>query len=141
MTAAVARSAMATDHALLPAYLAHLTTKDLSDRALRDRLRAARLLLGEHSDLTGWMALPIRQRLTNLQQTQAWPLVVFAIGTGRVRLDVDMMAAKNLTGLGSIIESEHPEDFARAAEAGLDPGLGADRAAGVLGGVARLARR
>ena len=119
MTAPAARTATATDHALLPAYLAHLATKDLSDRALRDRLRAARALLAEQPDLTTWMALPIQQRLATLRLTQAWPLVVFAIGTGRVRLDVDMMAAKNLTGLGSIIESEHQEDFARATEAGL----------------------
>ena len=65
------------------------------------------------------MALPIQQRLTTLQRTQAWPLVAFAIGTGRMRLDIDMMAAKNLIGLGAIIESEHQQDFARATEAGL----------------------
>lgn len=119
MTAAAARTATATDHALLPAYLAHLATIEVSDRALRDRLRAARALLAEHPDLTAWMARPIEHRLATLQRTQAWPLVVFAIGTGRLRLDIDMMAAKNLTGLGSIVGAEHPQNFARATDAGL----------------------
>jgi len=119
VTATTARTATATDHALLPAYLAHLATREVSDRALRDRLRAARALLAEHPDVPAWMTLPIEQRLATLQRTQAWPLVVFAIGTGRVRLDVELMAAKNLTGLGSIVGAQHPREFARATEAGL----------------------
>ena len=119
MTAVVARTATATDHALLPAYLTYLSTRELSDRALRDRLRAARALLAQHPDLTTWMALPIQERLATLRRTHAWQLVVFVIGTGRVRLDVDMMAAKNLTGLGAIVTAEHPQDFARATEVGL----------------------
>ncbi len=119
MTAAVARIASATDHPLLPAYLTHLSTRELSDRAWRDRRRAARALLAEHPDLTTWMALPIQERLATLHRIQAWPLVVFAIGTGRLRLDVEMMAAKNLSGLGAIVAAQHLQDFTRATEAGL----------------------
>ena len=119
MTAAVARTATEQDHRLLPAYLEHLAKMEVSDRALRDRLRAARALLEVHPELTTWMTLPIEQRLTTLQRTRAWPLVVFAIGTGRLRLDIEMMGTKNLTGLGVIVQAQHPREFARASEAGL----------------------
>lgn len=120
MTAAVARTVTDLDHRLLlSAYLEHVTALGLSDRALRDRLRAARALLGEAPDLTAWMTLPIEERLAALARTRAWPLVVFAIGTGRLRLDLALMTSKNLTGLGRIVQSRHEQSFAAAREAGL----------------------
>jgi hypothetical protein len=103
VTAAVARIATEHDHRLLPAYLEHVTALGLSDRALRDRLRAARALLTEAPDLVAWQALPITERLAALKRTRAWPLVVFAIGTGRLRLDLEIMTGKNLAGLGQIV--------------------------------------
>ena len=119
MTAAVARVATTGDHPLLEDYLEHVKTLRPSDRALRDRLRAARAMLAAHPDLNAWMQLPLAQRLAELRRTKAWPLVVFAIGTGRLRLDVELMTAKNLTGLGSIVAGEHPGLFAAATQAGL----------------------
>lgn len=119
MTAAVARTATAHDHRLLPAYVEHVTALGLSDRALRERLRAARSLLAEAPDLTEWMAAPISDRLASLGRTRAWSLVVFAIGTGRLRLDLELMTGKNLTGLGQIVHDQHPHGFAAATEAGL----------------------
>ena len=119
MTAAVARTATNSDHPMLEDYLAHVASLDLSDRALRDRLRKARALLEAQPDLTAWMQQPLDLRLQELHRTQAWPLVVFAIGTGRLRLDLPLMTAKNLTGLGQIVEREHPALFAAATEAGL----------------------
>lgn len=119
MTAAVARTATEHDCLLVPAYLEHVTALGLSDRALRDRLRAARALLAEAPDLTVWMRLPISERLAALERTRAWPLVVFAIGTGRLRLDLELMTGKNLTGLGRIVHDQHRQGFAAATEAGL----------------------
>ncbi len=69
MTAAVARIATEHDHRLLPAYLEHVTALGLSDRALRDRLRAARALLAEAPELPAWQALPISERLAALKRT------------------------------------------------------------------------
>lgn len=119
MTSAVARTATNSDHPMLEDYLAHVASLDLSDRALRGRLRKARALLEAQPDLTAWMQQPLDLRLQELHRTQAWPLVVFAIGTGRLRLDMPLMTAKNLTGLGQIVEREHPALFAAATEAGL----------------------
>lgn len=53
MTAAVARCATATDHDLLGGYIAFCRDLCVSDRALRDRLRAARSFLATHPDLDG----------------------------------------------------------------------------------------
>ena len=50
MSAAVARIATAADHDLLASYVEHLATLALSDRALRDRMRAARTFL-DHEPL------------------------------------------------------------------------------------------
>ena len=119
MTAAVARTTTEQDHRLLPYYLEHVAALGLSDRSLRDRLRSARVLFGEHPNLPAWMALPVQERRAILDRTRAWPLVAFAIGTGHLRLDVELMVGKNLAGLGSIVQDRHREDFVRASEAGL----------------------
>jgi integrase len=119
VSAAVAREATADDHAVLADYLAHCHRLGLSDRALRERLRAARAFLAAHPDLQVWMRQPVEYRLVELRRTRAWPLVVFAIGTGRLRLDVELAAAKNLNGLARLVEDQHAKSFAAAREAGL----------------------
>jgi hypothetical protein len=119
VSGAVARTATTHHHRLLPAYLEHVAALGLSDRALRDRLRAARALLAQAPDLVDWMAWPISERLASLQRTRAWPLVVFALGTGQLRLDLELMTGKNLTGLGRIVQDQHRQGFAAATDAGL----------------------
>lgn len=78
------------------------------------------------------MDQPTTSRVTALRRTRAWPLLVFLIGTGRLRLDLGLAAAKNLTGLGEIVEAQpwrgHRHRPGRRPSAGLDPGLGRDRA-------------
>jgi site-specific recombinase XerD len=64
------------------------------------------------------MQRPIQYRLLELRRTGAWPLVVFAIGTGRIRLDLELAATKQLQGLGVIVEAQHPGDFATVRAAG-----------------------
>jgi integrase len=68
------------------------------------------------------MTLPTADRIAELRRTRAWPMVVFLIGTGRLRLDLELAAAKNLTGLGDIVEGQHGEDFATVRDAGLQLG-------------------
>lgn len=119
MTAAVAREATAADHRLLAEYVVRCRELGVSDRALRDRLRAARSFLRAHPDLDAWMGRSTEHRLVDLRRTKAWPLLVFAIGTGRLRLDMELAGAKNLTGLGRIVEDHNPEGFAAARAAGL----------------------
>lgn len=126
MTAAISRIATATDHDLLGGYLDHVATLGLSDRALRDRLRAARTFLIRHPDLDTWMMLPVRERVGELARGGAWPLIVHAIATGQVRLDLDLAGAKNLTGLGSAVEATDPDAFVTLRRAGADLGWTTD---------------
>src|SRR3954452_3285619 len=103
----------------LTGYLDHCQALGCSDRALRDRLRAARGLLTAHPDLEFWMRQPVTERLVGLRRTRAWSFVVFLIGTGRLRLDLELAVSKNLTGLGTIVESQHARDFATIRDVGL----------------------
>jgi integrase len=118
VTAAAARVATAGDHDWLADYLDHCHALGCSDRALRDRLRAARVLLATHPNLEEWMRRPVAERLVALRRTKAWPLVVFLIGTGRLRLDLGLAVSKHLTGLAGIVEAQHEQDFRTAREAG-----------------------
>jgi len=122
MSAAVARTATRVDHTWLDVYVDHCHRLGCSDRALRDRLRAARRFLAAHPDPRAWVGRSTTDRMLDLKRTRAWPLVVFLIGTGRIRLDLELAAAKNLTGLGDIVEAAHAEDFATARAAGLQLG-------------------
>ena len=119
MSADVARVATATDPDLISNYTAHLATLELSDRALRDRLRAARTFLTSAGDLTAWMNLPVDVRVDDLRRSGAWPFLVQVIASGHVRLDLDLAGVKNLTGLAATIEARDPVGFAAAREAGI----------------------
>jgi integrase len=114
MTAAVARYATATDHDLLGDYIAFCRDLGVSDRALRDRLRAARRFLAVHPDLAGWMRRPVPARLTDLRRTQAWPLVGWAILAGHVTADLELLLVKDFGTLGEAAERLLPVDFADA---------------------------
>jgi site-specific recombinase XerD len=109
---------------LLADYLAHVDGLDLSGRARRDRRVAATRFLATFGDLEEWMARPAPARVVDLKRTGAWPLVVFAIAGGHVRLDLELAGVKNLTGLGDAIRATDPDGFTRAQVAGLQLGWG-----------------
>ena len=104
---------------LLPSYLGHVHRMGLSDRARRERERIARAFLAAHPELQAWMDHPAATRRAELRGSGAWPLLVFAIGTGRVRLDLELATTKQLQGLGALVEQTHPDDFAALRAAGL----------------------
>ena len=114
MTAAVARCATATDHDLLGGYIAFCRDLCVSDRALRDRLRAARSFLATHPDLDGWMRRPVPARVTDLRRTQAWPLIGWAILSGHVTADLELLLVKDFGTLGTTAKQLMPGDFADA---------------------------
>src|SRR6185503_16955449 len=62
MTAPVPRFATAGDHLLLEGYARFCHRVALPDRALRDRLRLARLFLAEHPDRGVWMTRPAKDQ-------------------------------------------------------------------------------
>ena len=67
--------------------------------------------------MRGWR-LPAVERAAELRRAGAWPLVCYAIGTGRIRLDVELAAVKQLTGLGRAVEARDPAGFAAVRDAG-----------------------
>jgi hypothetical protein len=62
----------------------------------RLRLRAARAFLDDHPDLDEWMTTPVDARLVELHRRKfAWPLVSFAVVSGRCRADIEFLFAKH----------------------------------------------
>jgi integrase len=116
MTAAIARFATQDDHLLLDGYARFCHRLGLADRGLRDRLRLARLFLAEHPDLAAWMARPTRTRLADLRRVKAWPLLSWAALFGAVRVDLDLLAAKDLGGMSATVRQLWPQDFQRLWE-------------------------
>lgn len=117
MTAAVARVATPDDHPLVRGYVAYCRSLPVSDRALRDRLRLARRFLEHHPDLDAWMTRPVRARLADLRRIRAWPLISYALLAGRVRVDLDLLVAKDLGGFGRTAEVMFAADVAHARQA------------------------
>jgi site-specific recombinase XerD len=117
MTASVARLATSSDHPLLDAYVLHCEALGCRDRAVRNRLRAARSFLAQHPDLGEWMRGPLPGRLVDLERSEAWPLIAFAVLTGRVTVDVDLLVAKDLGSFGVAAETVLAGDVSRARAA------------------------
>ena len=103
---------------LLGDYLDHVASLGLSHRAVRDRTAIAGRFTSDHPDLAVWMGLPAIERVAELRSTRAWPLLCYAIGTGRIRLDVELAAIKQLTGLAAAVEARDPAGFATLRNAG-----------------------
>lgn len=103
---------------VLSDYLDYVAGLGLSGRAVRDRIQIARQFQARHPDLAAWMALPAVERAGELRSSRAWPLLCYAIGAGRMRLDVELAANKQLTGLGVAVEARDPSGFSAMREAG-----------------------
>jgi hypothetical protein len=103
---------------LLTNYLDHVQALGLGERAMRDRARIARDFLKRHPDLQLWMALPVSDRVAELHRTRAWPLICHAAAAGRLRLDLELIGAKNLAELARAVEARDPDAFAAARAAG-----------------------
>lgn len=57
---------------------------------------------------------PLPQRLTGLKRTRAWPLVGWAILTGRTTADLDLLLVKDFGSLGAVTETLFGDDVADA---------------------------
>jgi integrase len=116
MTAAVARWAIDDDHSLIEDYAIFCHDLGVTDRALRDRLRLARAFLAQHPDLETWLDRPTRTRLADLERIRAWPLVSWAALTGRIQVDLDLLATKDLGGMSATVRQLWPLEFDRLWE-------------------------
>ena len=118
MTAATAVDCGVDTDGLLGDYLDHVAGLGLGERSMRDRTRIAREFLSRNPNLAAWMAKPAGQRAAELRSSGAWPLVCYAVGTDRIRLDVELAAVKQLTGLGAAVGARDPAGFATIRDAG-----------------------
>ncbi len=118
MTITTLQGAVIDADALLGDYLDHVAGLGLRGRAIRDRTRIAREFLSRHRDLDTWMGLPAVERAAELRSSGAWSLLCYAVGTGRLRLDVELAAVKHLTGLAAAVEARDPTGFAAMRDAG-----------------------
>jgi integrase len=86
----------------------------------RERLAAAKSFLRDHPDLDDWMNRPVDERVVELRRRPlAWPLVGFAILSGRVRADAEFLFAKNFGhSMARWTAGLFPAEVRRLAEAG-----------------------
>ncbi|WP_204802363.1 tyrosine-type recombinase/integrase [Mycobacterium riyadhense] len=118
MTAVTVQGCVGVSTDVLSDYLDYVAGLGLSGRAVRDRIRIARRFQARHPDLAAWMARPAVERAGELRSSRAWPLLCYAIGAGRLRLDVELAAIKQLTGLGVAVEGRDSSGFSAMREAG-----------------------
>jgi integrase len=118
MSAATAIDCGVDTDKLLGGYLDHIAGLGLGERSMRDRTRIAREFLSRNPNLAVWMAQPAGQRAAELRSSGVWPLLCYAIGTDLIRLDVELAALKQLTGLGAAVEARDPVGFATIRDAG-----------------------
>jgi site-specific recombinase XerD len=100
-------------------YIDNLSVLGLGPRAIRDRARIVDAFLGNHPDLVEWMNLPALPRCEELARTGAWPVIVYAVADAGLLLDLELIGAKNLTGIGAAIETRDPDGFAQMRAAGI----------------------
>lgn len=101
-------------------------------RAYRRQRRAtAEAFLARHPDLDQWMARPVEARLVELRRHElAWPFVAYAIVTGTVRADTDLLFAKNFGhSVFRWINVLFPDDIARLEDAATRLGAATPRVA------------
>ena len=117
MSAAVLAVDAEVPDEVLVGYDTFCATLGLSDDALELRGRLARRFLAAHPGLDTWMSSPLPDRLADLRRSKAWPLVTWAILTGRVRADIDLLVGRHLGGMHRCAEMLRPGEFAAVAEA------------------------
>ncbi len=111
------RLATEADHDLLAGYARFCASLGLSDGGQRDRLRLARAFLAAYPDLKAWLARPLPVRLEDLRRIRAWPLLCYLGCERSIALDVDLLLAKDVGGLGATAERYWRLDFERARAA------------------------
>jgi hypothetical protein len=120
---------------LISAYARHCAGLGLAACSVEERLAGTEAFLAGHPDLAAWMGRPLQARLADLQRWPlAWPLVGFAILTGRVRAEFDLLAAKHAgRGFAGAVAAIYPDDVNALREAAARLGWAEKWTAAVLG--------
>jgi len=100
-------------------YQAHVDALPINAGSRYARLRAARMLLARHPDLSGWMSQPTPARLADLHRTKAWPFLSWCFIEVHLRPDLELLLGKpGGTGLPAAWAARHAGDVERIAAAG-----------------------
>ena len=110
-------SAPAGGRRLLEDYRGYCAGLDRGADARGLRLRQACRFLAVHPDLDAWMIRPVEVRLADLRRFKAWPLLTFAVLSGRLRLDTSLLVSMRLGGFGRCAEEQFPGQFSVMREA------------------------
>ena len=102
---------------LIDDYMLFVATRGLGRDAFSMRRRLATMFLAEHHDIEQWMTRPIAARRVDLQRIKAWPLVTWAVLTGRVRADIDLLTGRNLGAMHRTAEALFPDEFSFVRDA------------------------
>ena len=101
------------------AYRTHVTRMPVAPDYQHTLARAAQKFLSDHPDLNEWMTRPVEARLTELaRRPDAWPVIAFAMLSGRCRADLDFLIAKRFGhSAGRTAAVLYPTDVARLHDA------------------------
>ena len=102
---------------LVDDYMAFVATLGLGHDAFYMRRRLATMFLAAHGDLGQWMTRPIAARRVDLRRVKAWPLVTWAVLTGRVGADIDLLTGRNLGAMHRTAEALFPDEFSFVRDA------------------------
>ena len=135
MTSVTATIASDASVDLLGGYLDYVAGLECAQQAKSLRRRGAVRFLEQFDDLDAWMARPTRARLDDTKRADAWPFVSWCFAVGRLRPDVDLIAARCNGCHYSTWAQMHPDDIDRAVTAGTALGWGDNwtEQVGVLG--------
>lgn len=104
---------------LIDLYRAHVTNMPVHTDYQRQLVVAGERFLAEHPDLDEWMRRSPQARVVELgRHPNAWPVLVFAMVSGRCRADLDFLVAKRFGhSAGRTVAILHAGDVIRLREA------------------------
>ena len=126
MTALAAAGRVDSDD-LVAGYSNHVDDLPIGGGSRHARRLAARRFLEHHPDLDVWLRRPVPARVADLHRDSAWPFVIWAAVSGRIRVDVELLLAKpGGVDLSAVWDRLHPGQIDRAEEVGRELGWSAN---------------
>ncbi len=110
------------DTSLEAGYRAYVAGLSCTSQGKRLRILGLERFLSRFGDVAAWMTRPTPARLVDVRRTNAWPFLSWCFATGRIRADVDLLAAKSNGAHFATWCRMHPADVERAAAAGRELG-------------------
>ena len=108
---------------LFDGYRVWVATLPIQPSVRHDRIWRAGRFLAAHPDPAVWMGRPTRARLADLHRVKAWPFATWLFVTGRIRPDLELVAAKPCgVDLPAVWAAANAADVERVAASGVGMG-------------------